>query len=91
MQATIWSTLQVERLHFEPKYLGLPTPDGRMHRGKFDNLQSRLSKHLIEWSDGLMAQSAREVLIKAVAQAILTFVMGYLNCQFHYVMSSLDW
>jgi hypothetical protein len=32
--------------------------------------------HLIEWSDGLMAQSAREVLIKAVAQAIPTFVMG---------------
>jgi hypothetical protein len=68
--------LQVQQAIFEATYLGLPTPDGRMHKGRFENLQSRLSKHLIEWGDGLLAQSAREVLIKAAAQAIPTYVMG---------------
>jgi hypothetical protein len=43
-QETIRSILHVEQQGFEAKYLGLPTPEGRMHRGKFDNLQSRLSK-----------------------------------------------
>jgi hypothetical protein len=61
---------------FEEKYLGLPTPEGRMHKGKFQNLQSKLSKRLIEWGDSVQAQNAREILIKAIAQAIPAYVMG---------------
>jgi hypothetical protein len=71
-QTSIRSLLHVEHHEFEEKYLGLPTPDGRMHKGKFENLQSQLCKRLIEWGDGLLAQSAREVLIKAIAQALPT-------------------
>jgi hypothetical protein len=81
-QDTIRTILQVERDQFEAKYLGLPTPDGRMNRGKFESLQSRLSKRLIEWGDGLLAQSAREILIKAIAQAIPTYVMGVFKLPF---------
>jgi hypothetical protein len=46
----IRTILQVEQQCFEVKYLGLPTPDGhgRMNKGKFVNLQSRLSKLLME-------------------------------------------
>jgi hypothetical protein len=40
-QDNIRSMLQVERDQFEPKYLGLPTPDGRMNKVKFESLQSR--------------------------------------------------
>jgi hypothetical protein len=47
-----------------------------MHRGKFDNLQERLMKRFMEWDDGLLAQSAKEILIKSVAQAIPTYIMG---------------
>jgi hypothetical protein len=72
----IRTILQVEQQCFEVKYLGLSTPDGRMNKGKFVNLQSRLSKLLMEWGDSLLAQSAREILIKAIAQAIPTYVMG---------------
>jgi hypothetical protein len=86
-QDSIRTILQVERDQFEAKYLGLPTPDGRMNRGKFESLQSRLSKRLIGWGDGLLAQSAREILIKATAQAIPTYVMGYLNYRSLYVMT----
>jgi hypothetical protein len=75
-QVDVRTILNVEQQFFDAKYLGLPTPDGRMDRGKFANLQSSLSKLIIEWGDGLLAQSAREVLIKAIAQAIPTYVMS---------------
>ena len=75
-QEAIRAILHVEKQGFEERYLGLPTPDGRMHRGKFDNLQSRLCKRLLEWGDSLLAQSGREIFIKAVAQAIPTYLMG---------------
>jgi hypothetical protein len=69
------SILHVDNQQFEEKYLGLPTPDGRMHKGRFINLQSRLCQQLMDWGD-LLSQSACEVLIKAIAQAIPAYVMG---------------
>jgi hypothetical protein len=59
VQEGIRATLQVEQQCFEVKYLGLPTPDGRMNKGKFMNLQSRLSKLLMEWGDTLLDQCSR--------------------------------
>jgi hypothetical protein len=67
---------------FEDTYLGLPTLEGRMNKGKFQTLQSHMSKLLIEWGDDLLAQSARGVLIKAIAQAIPTYVMGVFKLPF---------
>ena len=37
------SILEVTQEVFDPKYLGLPVPEGRMHKGKFETLQDRLS------------------------------------------------
>ena len=64
--------LQVTRASFEMKYLGLPTPESRMYKGHFQNLQSHLRKRLIEGG---------ECQIKSIAQAIPTYVMGSLNFQ----------
>jgi hypothetical protein len=75
-QVAIRTVLNVEQQVFELKYLGLPTPDGRMHKGRFLNLQSKLSKLIIEWGDGVLAQRAREILIKAIAQALPVYVMS---------------
>jgi hypothetical protein len=61
---------------FESKYLGLPTPEGRMSSGKFQSLQNRLAKCLVEWDDTNKSQAAKEVLIKAIAQAIPVYVMS---------------
>jgi hypothetical protein len=47
-----------------------------MHKGRFDSIQARLRKWLMEWGDNLLAQSAKEVLIKVVAQSIPVYVMG---------------
>jgi hypothetical protein len=75
-QDMVRTTLQVVQRAFEDKYLGLPTPEGRMSKGKFESLQARLSKWLIDLGDSTLSQSAREILIKAIAQAIPTYVMG---------------
>jgi hypothetical protein len=47
-----------------------------MHRGKFNNLQAKLTKRILEWGDGYPSQGGKEMLIKAVAQALPTYIMG---------------
>lgn len=60
-QVIVRDVLQVEQQAFESKYLGLPTPDGRMHKGRFLSLQDKLSSLLIDWGDSLLSQCAREI------------------------------
>jgi hypothetical protein len=74
--------LQIEQETFESKYLGLPTPDGRMSRGKFQSLQAKLAKCLVEWDDNHKSQAAKEILIKAIAQAIPVYVMSVFKLPF---------
>jgi hypothetical protein len=68
--------LQVQADHFEDKYLGLPVPEGRTHRGRLQSLLERLCKRMVDWGDKLMSTAAKEILIKAIAQAIPTYIMG---------------
>jgi hypothetical protein len=82
VQLEIRNTLQVVTVDFEDKYLGLPTPSGRMHKGRFENLQARLSKKLMDCGYDWMSQSARAIFIQAVAQAIPTYVMGVFKLLF---------
>jgi hypothetical protein len=74
-QLAIRAVLQVEQQNFEPNILDSQL-DGRMHWRKFDNLQSRIMKRVLEWDDNLLAQSAKEIPIKVVIQAIPTYIMG---------------
>jgi hypothetical protein len=59
---------------FEEKYLGLPTPDGRMGKDKFDNLQAMLAERLFKWGD--LSQGGKEIIINVVAQALPIYIMG---------------
>jgi hypothetical protein len=86
VQNGIINILHTQKDKFEEKYLGLPTPKGRMNRGKFDSMQAKLSKRLMMWGD--LSQGGNEILIKAVAQALPTYIMGYLNCRCRFVMIS---
>jgi hypothetical protein len=45
-----------------------------MNRGKFDSLQAELSKRIMQWND--LSQGGKEIMIKAVAQALPTYIMG---------------
>jgi hypothetical protein len=68
--------LQVPNLTVEEKYLGLGTPEGRMCKDKFKTTKQRLVKRCSNWVEKNMSMAAKEVLIKSVAQAIPTYLMG---------------
>ncbi len=70
------AALEVTQESFEAKYLGLPTPEGRMTKGKFQSLQAKLAKCLVEWDDNHKSQAAKEILIKSIAHAIPVYVMS---------------
>jgi hypothetical protein len=68
--------LQVSNVAVEEKYLGLPTLQGHMDKNKFKSTKERLSKRFLSWVEWYMSLGAKEVLIKSIAQAIATYVMG---------------
>jgi hypothetical protein len=68
--------LGVQLAAFEAKYLGLPTPSGRMKGDRFQNLKERLGKRLNDYTEKNMSAAANEVLIKSVAQALPTYIMS---------------
>jgi hypothetical protein len=72
----IRATLGVQWVEFESKYLGLPTPEGRMKSERFQPLRERLGKRMASWSKRHLSVAAKEVLIKSVAQAIPTYTMS---------------
>ncbi|GAU41426.1 hypothetical protein TSUD_26060 [Trifolium subterraneum] len=61
--------------HFE-KYLGQPTFMGRSKNQTFNYIQDRVWKKLKEWKEKNLSFAGRSTLIKAVAQAIPTYVMS---------------
>jgi hypothetical protein len=75
-RAEIKQVLGIQQETFEAKYLGLPTPDGRMSKDKFESLQAKLARCLVEWDDNHKSQAAKEVLIKSIAQSIPVYVMS---------------
>jgi hypothetical protein len=47
-----------------------------MGKDKFKSLQMSLAKKLVEYDDNYLTQAAKEILIKAVAQALPVYIMG---------------
>jgi hypothetical protein len=60
----------------EGKYLGLPTYIGRSRKKCFAYIKEKIWKKLQGWKERLMSMAAKEILIKAVAQAIPTYAMA---------------
>jgi hypothetical protein len=77
--------LDVEHSSFEEKYLGLPTPEGRMKASRFQPIKERYRKRLSDYYEKYMSMAAKETLIKSVAQALSIYVMGVfkLPASFH--------
>ena len=62
-------------MHYD-KYLGLPSLIGKRKKASFDYIIERVWRKLQGWEERLLSQVGREVLIKAVVQAIPTYTMG---------------
>jgi hypothetical protein len=58
------------------KYLGLPPVIGKSKKSAFNGVKDRVGRRLQGWKEKLLSQAGREVLIKAVIQAIPTYAMS---------------
>ena len=76
VQEQIRRELEVERVRFDAKYLGLFTPDGALKKECFLPIKERFIKRVTAWSEKYLSSGGKGVLIKLVAQAILTYVMS---------------
>ncbi|KAK1616516.1 hypothetical protein QYE76_022033 [Lolium multiflorum] len=76
VQEEIKSTLGVTSFTFEEKYLGLPTPEGRVKSDQFQPIMVRFTKRLTNWAERFMSHGVKDTLIKSVAQALPRYVMG---------------
>ena len=58
------------------KYLGLPMARGKSKVNTFKELQERITKRVMGWKEKFISKAGREILIKTIAQAILTYTMS---------------
>ena len=68
--------LGVQAVEIFDKYLGLPTIIGRSKTQIFEFVKERVWKKLKGWKERSLSRAGREILIKAVAQAIPSYVMS---------------
>ena len=58
------------------KYLGLPPVIGRAKKRVFNDLKDSVGRRLQGWKEKLLSQAGKEILIKAVIQAMPTYVIS---------------
>ena len=68
--------LDIREVLVQDKYLELPTHIGKSKKKAFLSIKDRIGKRLAGWMNRLVSWAGREVLIKAVAQAIPTYAMS---------------
>jgi hypothetical protein len=58
------------------KYLGLPALIGQSRKRAFAGIKSRIWEKMQGWNESFLSQAGKEVLLKVVIQAILTYTMS---------------
>lgn len=79
---SVTEVLGVQVVDQHEKYLGLPTMVGRSKNNSFSSIKDRVWKRLQGWKEKLLSKAGKEVLIKAVAQAIPTYAMTVFKLPF---------
>ena len=75
-QLAIQTSLRVPIIKQYEKYLGLPSLVGRNRAASFSQIKERVWAKMKGWKERLLSAAGKEVLIKAVAQAIPTYAMS---------------
>ena len=76
IQEVIKESFRAQVIKHHEKYLGLPSLVGRNKKNTFNSIKEKLRKKLAGWKEKLLSKAGKEVLIKAVAQAISTYTMS---------------
>ena len=76
--------VQIIKLH--EKYLGLPSLVRKNKRLTFNAIKEKLGKVLGGWKEKLLSKAGKEVLIKAMAQAIPNYTMSCFKLPNFFVM-----
>lgn len=58
------------------KYVGLPSKVGRKKRSFLNDIQLKVLNKIFSWNNKFFSSGRKEVLIKAIAQAIPAFAMS---------------
>ena len=72
------------------KYLGLSMVGGRSKINTFKDLWEKITKKVLGWKENFILKTGREVLIKTIAQAILTYSMSIFKFRQHYAISLIQ-
>jgi hypothetical protein len=76
MKSEVQQAPNIETEALADKYLGLPTAVGWSTSEAFEFMPSRIKKLIGTWSGREVSSAGREVLLKSVAQAVLTYSMS---------------
>ncbi|GJN34287.1 hypothetical protein PR202_gb22936 [Eleusine coracana subsp. coracana] len=76
MKTGVREALHIENEALAEKYLGLPMCIGRSSKEAFEYMPTRIRDLVGGWSGREASGGGREVLIKSVAQAVLTYPMS---------------
>ncbi|KAL5543298.1 hypothetical protein UlMin_011008 [Ulmus minor] len=74
--AQMVALLGVPKVSCHEKYLGLPCFSGKNKQGLFSSIRDRVWNKLCGWKSKLLSAGGREVLSKAIIQAIPTYAMN---------------
>ncbi|XP_038698481.1 uncharacterized protein LOC119996050 [Tripterygium wilfordii] len=75
LRTKLSSVIGAEEAQQYDRYLGLPAMVGRSKRNAFSYLVEKVRKRITSWSHRHLSQAGKEILVKAVLQAIPTYAM----------------
>ena len=76
MKNDIRNFLRVSEIKEYEKYLGLPAVVGRNRSASLNFIKERVWGKIQGWKEKMLSQAGKEVLLKAIVQAIPTFAMS---------------
>ena len=76
MVTVIKNTFQLQVVYRHEKYLGVPSMVGRNKINFFNDIKLRILSKISSWQAKLFSCGGKEILIKAVAQAVPAYAMS---------------